>query len=411
MQKISEILYSKISENRQKIDQWFAEKFVQHPPLFYNSIDLRHSDFKIAPVDTNCFPAGFNNVSDDALSIAQKAADTYLSKYFPAAKNILIIPENHTRNLNYLASIANLKEILSHKRTVEIGSLIPDLLDETTIEYKENSSIKLHPLEKITDKITLKNNKNFAADLILLNSDLTKGIPDILQNIATPIIPSPNLGWFQRSKSQHFTIYNQLVEEFAQLLDLDSWLISTMHFTCNEIDFKEKVGVNCLSSKVAQMLDKLAAKYDKYSINQKPYCYVKADNGTYGMAVMPVFEVADVAEINKKNRNKMNMLKDSVRNDRVMVQEGIITADRVSDEVAEPMIYMVGGQVIANFVRVNNSRNDAQSLNHEGMKFFDVMKLSDESLNLGLPKNKIVAVYEVIAKLAALAAAKEEYNK
>jgi glutamate--cysteine ligase len=101
MQKITEILAQKISENREKISDFFAKKFTATPPLFYNSVDLRHNGAKIAPVDTNCFPAGFNNLSKDSKAKAKKIADEFLQKYFPSAKKMLIVPDSHTRNLRY----------------------------------------------------------------------------------------------------------------------------------------------------------------------------------------------------------------------------------------------------------------------------------------------------------------------
>ena len=45
------------------IERWFRLQFIDHQAPFYTSVDLRNSGFKLAPVDTNLFPAGFNNLN------------------------------------------------------------------------------------------------------------------------------------------------------------------------------------------------------------------------------------------------------------------------------------------------------------------------------------------------------------
>ena len=404
MKKITEILLQKISEKSAEIEEFFVEKFSKNPPLIYNSVDLRHSSFKIAPVDTNCFPAGFNNLSPASKELAKKIADEYLSKYFPHAKKILITPENHTQNLRYLENVRNLQEILSDKREVRIGSLIEDLKEMMKIDLENGHFIELHPLQKQGDKIVV---GDFVADLIVTNNDLTSGIPQIFQNAAAPVIPNVELGWHRRVKSHHFAIYNDLVAELCAKIDLDPWLISTLQSECHDIDFKEQIGLEPLAKKVDELLQKTAEKYQQYGIDEAPYCYIKADHGTYGMAVWPVMSGDEVLHINKKERNKMNMLKGSKQNTSVVIQEGVATVDRINSEIAEPMIYLMNGEVVGNLFRVNNSRDDKTNLNSAGASFFDLSNLNEEQLQLGAPKNDIAKIYSLVAKIAALAAAVE----
>lgn len=396
MQKITEILFKKISENRDKINQFFAEKFSKNPPLFYNSVDLRNNGLKIAPVDTNCFPAGFNNLSQDSKNFAKKVADEYLSKNFPGAKKILIIPENHTRNLRYWQNIKNLAEILADKREVKIVTLIEEVADEIEFELEDGGSIKAYKIKKDED-----------ADLVILNNDLTNGVPEIFSSISAPIIPSPNMGWHHRTKSNHFDIFNELARELAQIIDIDPWLISSLHGSCDDINFKERKGLECLASSVDQMLDSLKEKYRQHGIEDEPYCFIKADNGTYGIAVWPVFSGQEVLEINKKERNKMSMLKGSVQTHKVMIQEGIKTLDKIGGMIAEPMIYMIAGEVVGNLFRVNESRDEKISLNASGASFCDLRDLEENQLEIGLIKDQIGEIYSLIAKLAALASSIE----
>lgn len=404
MHKITEILLQKISSKSDFIENWFAEKFSQNSPLIYNSVDLRHSFFKIVPVDTNCFPAGFNNLSSSSKNLAKKIADEFLNKNFPGATKILIVPENHTQNLRYLNNVRNLQEIFADKREVVIGSVIEDLKSEMRIDLENGDFITLQPLTRKAEQVAV---GDFIPDVIVMNNDLTSGIPQILQNIAQPIMPSVHLGWHQRTKSQHFKIYNQLAEEISALIDLDPWLISTINDECHDIDFKEQIGIEPLAKEVDELLKKIAAKYQQYDVAEKPYCYIKADSGTYGIAVWPVESGDDVLRINKKERNKMNMLKGSKQNTSVLVQEGVKTVDRINSEIAEPMIYLMNGEIVGNLFRVNNSRDDKINLNATGASFFDLNDLSENQIQLGAKKNDIEKIYSFVARLAALAAAIE----
>ena len=195
--------------------------------------------------------------------------------------------------------------------------------------------------------------------------------------------------------------------ELAQILEIDPWLISSMHTSHKDVNFKEQKGLEDLAKNVDLMIENLRKKYQEYGVAEDPYCYIKADNGTYGIAVWPVFSGTEVLEINKKERNKMNMLKGSVQTTQVMVQEGIKTLDRIDDKIAEPMIYLINGCVVGNLFRVNESRDEKISLNSTGASFFDLENLSENQLKLGLEKNKMVPIYSLVARLAALAAAIE----
>lgn len=408
MSKIIEVLAQRISQKSGLTEAFFKEKFSQNKPLFYNSVDLRHSGFKIAPVDTNCFPAGFNNLATSSKAKAKKLAQDFIAQNFPKAKNILIIPENHTKNLRYLENILSLQDILqTTQNTVLIGSMIEELKEKLNIDLENGRRILLNPIIKNNDKIATID--GFVADLIILNNDLTNGIARILQNTTTPIVPSVNLGWYQRKKSKHFTIYNKLAQEISQILEIDPWLISSMHRECHDVNFKEQIGTDCLAKYVDELIINLQKKYDEYGIKDKPYCYIKADNGTYGIAVMLAFSGQDVLEINKKERNKMNMLKSSIVNTTAIIQEGIKTCDLINHNASEPMIYLVNGEVAGNLSRTNSERDELNSLNTAGMTFYDLESLDENTIEIGGNKTDILAVYSLISRLAALAASHENY--
>ena len=59
----------------------------------------------------------------------------------------MLVPENHTRNLNYLQNVAMLKRILEGAGLeVRIGSLIPDLPAPTEVETAAGEKLLLEPI-------------------------------------------------------------------------------------------------------------------------------------------------------------------------------------------------------------------------------------------------------------------------
>jgi glutamate--cysteine ligase len=94
------------------IEHWLRSQWVEHAAPFYASVDLRNGGFKLAPVDTNLFPGGFNNLNPEFLPLCVQAAMIALETVCPDARGALLIPENHTRNTFYLENVAVLKNIL-----------------------------------------------------------------------------------------------------------------------------------------------------------------------------------------------------------------------------------------------------------------------------------------------------------
>jgi hypothetical protein len=56
----------------------------------------------------------------------------------------------------------------------------------------------------------------------------------------------------------------------------------------------------------------MRAKYREHGIDDKPYVVVKADAGTYGMGVMTVKDASEVIGLNRKQRNKMSVVKEGI---------------------------------------------------------------------------------------------------
>ena len=73
---------------------------------------------------------------------------------------------------------------------------------------------------------------------------------------------------------------------------------------------------------------------------------VKADNGTHGMGVMTVHDAKGCRRSIAKAKNKMAIIKDGQPVHDVIVQEGVLTQERMQDAVAEPVVYMMDRYVV-----------------------------------------------------------------
>ena len=67
-------LEKKILDATPAIERWFRLEWQEHTPPFYCSVDLRNAGYKLAPVDTNLFPGGFNNLATEMLPLTVQAA-------------------------------------------------------------------------------------------------------------------------------------------------------------------------------------------------------------------------------------------------------------------------------------------------------------------------------------------------
>ncbi len=391
------------------IEHWFRLQWQEHTPPFYSSVDLRNSGFKLAPVDTNLFPGGFNNLNPDFIPLGVQAVQSAVEKICPEARGLLLIPENHTRNQFYLQNLEQLARILRQAGLdVRIGSLLPQITQATTLELTNGSSITLEPLVRKGNRLCV---ADFDPCLVLLNNDLSSGAPDILQNLEQTVLPPLEAGWFQRRKSRHFAAYHQLSDQFSELIGIDPWMIDPYFSVCNQVNFHEKVGEECLSAQVDFVLQRVRAKYAEYGVKQDPFVIIKADAGTYGMGVMTVKDASEVRDLNRKQRKKMAVVKEGVQVSDVLVQEGVYSFEDLNEAVAEPVVYMIDRYVIGGFYRVHTERGMDENLNAPGMRFsplaFDsCCAFPNPDCAPDDTPNRFYA-YGVMARLAMLAAAME----
>ncbi|MES1979444.1 MAG: glutamate--cysteine ligase [Pseudomonadota bacterium] len=404
-------LEQRILDSMPAIERWFRLEWMEHTPPLYSSVDVRNAGFKLAPVDTNLFPGGWNNLTPEMLPLAVQAAMAAIEKICPEARNLLIVPENHTRNSFYLSNVLQLKRIFNQAGlNVRFGSLSSEIKEPTTVTLPTGETITIEPLIRTDRRLGL---KDFDPCTILLNNDLSAGIPGILEDLNEQyLLPPTHASWSVRRKSRHAKAYEEISKRFGKLLGIDPWLINPMFEKCSDVNIAEGGGMECLTTNVDALLNKIRRKYKEYGINEKPFVIVKADNGTYGMGIMTVRDVKDLEALNRKTKNKMSTTKDGQPLTEVIIQEGVLTNERVQDAVAEPVVYMMDRYVVGGFYRVHPDRGIDENLNAPGasfvpLAFADSGRLPQPGEKPGSSSPNRFYMYGVIGRLAMLAASYE----
>ena len=420
-----------ILSNQTKIEAWFRSKWKEYKPPFYGSVDIRNAGYKMASIDMNLFPGGFNNLNPNFIQLASHAALDAVERACPQAKSVLIVPENHTRNTFYLQNVYALSNILRNAGfEVRLGSINPEITEPVELETALGDTVTLEPLQRTRGRVHLAD--GFSPCLILLNNDLSAGVPDILKDISQTVLPPLHGGWTTRRKTAHFSAYNDVAAEFAALVGMDEWQINPYFEQISGLNFQEREGEDALADAVERMLAKIQAKYDEKGITDQPFVIVKADAGTYGMGVMSVKSADEVRGLNRKNRNKLAKIKEGLEVSEVIVQEGIYTYETLHGAVSEPVVYMMDRFVVGGFFRVHEGRGADENLNATGMSFVPLnhaipvaesdqndecgRRVFEQWQELGVPQTKSadpdcgcnrLYVYGVMARLSLLAAAVE----
>jgi len=406
-------LEQRIIDSMPAIERWFRLEWMEHTPPFYSSVDIRNSGFKLAPVDTNLFPGNWNNLTDDMLPLAVQATMAAIEKICPEARNLLIIPENYNRNPSYLSNLAQLQRIFKMAGlNARLGSISPDIKKPTELKLPNGETVLLEPVLRTKRRIGL---KHFDPCTILLNNDLSTGVPGILEELYEQyLLPPVHAGWCTRRKSRHFQSYEEVAKRFGKLLGIDHWLIHPLFAKAEGLDFTEGAthGMGNLAEQVDALLTKVRRKYKEYGIKEKPFAIVKADNGTYGMGVMTVRDAKELEELTKKARNKMGIIKDGQMVQDVIIQEGVQTSERMQDAVAEPVVYTLDRYVVGGFYRMHPERGIDENLNAPGssyvpLAFAHSTHMPQPGMHPGASAPNRFYMYGVIARLAMLSASYE----
>jgi glutamate--cysteine ligase len=400
-------LHTLFGQRADELEHWFLSEEGSRPKPFYSGVDIRNAGYKLAVVDTNLFPAGFNNLCAYSYRLAAEQARAYFDEHHPAVKRILLLPESNTRNPGYISNMARLSEILqSAGFDVKVATLITSAPSSgARLAGLGDDEIHVYPFE-ISEGRPRVGETLF--DAIVLNHDLSGGEPPLLQAAAVPVVPLRALGWHRRRKSTHFDALREVTQRFGAKFGIDPWLLWAESLGVDDINFSEESPA--LRQAVESVFDTVRDNYRARGINDDPYLYIKHNAGTYGMGIFTIQTPGEVEALSKEVRKRMATGKGGVAITSVLVQEGLPTCDRVHNCVGEPVIYLMNNHIIGGFFRTHCGVDERANLNKPGQVFAHLCSTPspDQSRDAKCyHDSRYFRVYGVLARLAGLAVMEE----
>ncbi|MCB0413090.1 MAG: glutamate--cysteine ligase [Bdellovibrionales bacterium] len=398
---IQDVIHKSIVSNIDAVNDWFKQKGNQLKFPIYSSYDIRDSGYKVAPVDANIYPAGFNNICQIDYEGAVQIFKRYMDKKYPGVNHIALLAEEHTKNPYYWDNISKILGIIKGADKKACVGWAKDMTEDFVAENSIGEEIVVHPIKRQGNKITMHGHQ---VDFIVSNNDFSVSYDGYFKGAEVIVDPFYELGWFRRRKHDFFRHYNTLVEEFCKVIDLDPWLMSVETSLFENFDLNDQETLHRLAHEVDVLLKKQKEKFIQYDRSEDPFVIIKNNSGTYGLAVLTVNSAEEVLAFNNKARKKMKATKGGGGVNQVVIQEGIPTRLISEEETAEPALYMIGDELAGGFLRAHKQKGPNESLNSPGA-IYKRLCVSDLKINVeGYPLEN---VYGWLAKLGVLAIGKE----
>ena len=405
-------LIDRIRTKQEEIHSWLESYEGANELPLYSSVDIRDAGFKAAVVDTNIFPAGFNNLCEHGLKDSEALMREAINKRVPNCKDILIIAEEHTRNTWYLENIRILQQIIEragfNSKIATFFDVQPAFCEEThytELKTATGQPVKIYCFRKVLEEYEA-GREHY--DLIIMNNDLTSGIPEPLRNSKVPIYPSIQAGWHSRLKSYHFDHTRDLLVELAKILGVDPWLFSCLHNVVEDVDINSEEDRQKLKDSADDLFKRIQEKYAEHQITEKPYILIKSDSGTYGMGVLPIEDSSEILKLNRKNRNKLHIGKSGQVIQRYLLQEGVPTIYSTGQEISEVCIYQIENNLIGGFYRSHSSKGQRENLNTRGAEFKTMCPHLSKYGDCGVHHDvNVFDLYRILARIAGIAAHRE----
>ena len=391
-------IHQQICSHLSKVEEWFWEKSENLFFPFYSSFDIRDSCQKIAPVDANIFPAGFNNICQMDKDHASQAMEFYLNQeYKGSIQNIVLLSEEHTKNVFYWENIYTLISMLEEAGYSAKVAFPKDMDTSLTVQSYSGKSLQVYGAQRKGDNLLVDGQ---TPDLIICNNDFSNANEDLTKNLNCPMNPPYKLGWHQRKKSHFFKHYNRLSTEFAELLHLDPSVFNIETEVFSGLDISSESSRQVLAEEVDSFLEKRRSQNPE----SEPFVFIKNNSGTYGLGIIQAHSGDDVRQLNYKSRKTMKAVKGGGEISEVIIQEGVPSVMVSGDETAEPTIYTIGSRLIGGFLRAHSKKGPKENLNSPGA-IYKRLCITDLQVDvMGLPMEN---VYGWAAKLGALAIANE----
>jgi glutamate--cysteine ligase len=394
MRDITTKLHEKILNHESELNSWFLAKSKDLKFPIYSSFDIRDGGYKVAPVDANLYPAGFNNICAADKEFASEKLGEFLNRVEPDVKCIGLLTENHTGNKYYWDNVYTIRELIENAG-FNVGVSLTQL--ESDINEVETASGRVVVVDSFKEL-------NAKVDLWISNNDFSVIDEDLVSQITVKVVPSYKFGWMHRKKIRFFEIYNALVSEVAKIIDVPVGCLDVATMSYDGFDIESEESKELLYTKATPFYSDLVSKMADMGIEAKPNLFLKNNSGTYGLGVMAVSNPEDIRSMSYKQRKKMKATKGGGGVTSVILQEGIPTITRDEDSTAEPVLYMIGPHRIGGFLRTHKKKGPSESLNSPGA-VFKKLCISD----LHVRKNEIPQenVYGWVAKIGTLACAIE----
>lgn len=352
-----------LEEKRGQIMQWFVEKRAQVPLPIYGSVDIRDADWKVAVVDANHFPAGFNNISAEDEPLMSKLLREHINKIHDGCSWVHLYPESHTRNQAYAENVLTIKRLLEDGGfRCTVGS--PELNGHGSIDTL-SEPLKLVNVEAIDDGLLIDGEKPC---LILLNNDLATGLVPGLG--VQQVSPPPQMGWHIRRKSEHYQALQSYVDEMADLLNIDSWHLMSEWFVSEDKCLDRESCRIELAAEIDEFIARIKQRYVKLNIDREPVVFVKNDRGTYGLGILVISSGEQLLQLSNRKMKKLMYSKGGADVENFLIQEGVPTALKsVEGYPVEPVVYLVDGEAASWFYRINSKKGDIDNLNTPSSHF------------------------------------------
>ena len=339
-------LEGRVIAKHSELENWFASKRRDLEMPVYGSVDIRDAHWKVAVVDANQYPAGFNNLKDGDIG-------AHLREAIGDIRHVHIWPENHNRNPAYVENINSLTSLLEAEGYAVTAGIL---------EVEQGIPVSV---------------QGAVPDLILLNNDLTEGP---LPELGIPVIPSPRMGWYSRRKSDHFKAVQPYIDEVAKILEIDPWLLSAHWIVSEDKCLEKETCLTLLAAEVDDFLTHIQSKYDEYGIKGEPTLFVKNDAGTYGLGILEITSGDELLNLSNRKMNRLTYGKGGSSAEDFLIQEGVPSALTWDSMVVEPVAYCANGRVGGWFYRANAKKGEMTNLNSPSSIFLDPSEIGDASI-------------------------------
>jgi len=420
----SKDFFLKLQNELPHLMSWLSEQSSSCGYPVYTSMDIRDAGWKVAVVDVNLFPAGFNNLTSKDFERAAKFMREFFSAKLlsPSPWTITVVPEANTNNQGYLENVAGIMKLLKsagcEPKLLWPGT--PAIPKPWTIKTQSGSELTYLPVDE-----ALKN-----SSALLLNHDLSGGVPNAIKNVTLPTFPSTKLGWYRRRKSTHQDIVEAMLNKMERHFPwFDPWYFQAQSIVQKDVNFESDDGIDNVTEKATTLWMKIQNEYRLRDIPESPRLFIKNDAGTYGMGVFSIKDPSEILDGGRWLRSKMKKGKESVPISQVIIQEAVPTAltfEKDSSQgklyvAGEPVLYLVNGVPIGGFMRIHEglgAESGYLNLNQPGSKL-EPFECPDTPGHTTLPFPELRGesvctqitsrgVYGFLARLHAISAGLEE---